>query len=276
MFTRRKLLSLPPRTRQRKILRLLEDWTFSLREAPASWPASFNAPLAAELLETLRDDELSEGCRTALERVKRLLAAVAPTEALPWELGRLSSSLQATLGLEPADWDLRLPGSGRLDPAARTRFPLRIYLDGLRSPFNLGSIFRTAEAFGASEVLLSPGTARPDQPRAKRSAMGSVDVLPWRYAEEGELAGFPNVFALELGGTALSDFAFPAEGICILGNEELGVSPEARCLAEKSLGLVSIPLYGAKGSLNVSVAFGILLHAWVEAVRDLTPGEGRR
>jgi TrmH family RNA methyltransferase len=51
----------------------------------------------------------------------------------------------------------------------------------------------------------------------------------------------------------------------IAGSEELGVNPKTLELADRSLGRLSIPLYGAKGSLNVSVAFGIALHAWAAA-----------
>ncbi|GHU63326.1 hypothetical protein FACS189445_6570 [Spirochaetia bacterium] len=57
----------------------------------------------------------------------------------------------------------------------------------------------------------------------------------------------------------------------ILGSEELGVSPQALAAADASLGRLSIPTYGAKGSLNVSVAFGIALQAWaaVLAKKDI-------
>jgi TrmH family RNA methyltransferase len=71
---------------------------------------------------------------------------------------------------------------------------------------------------------------------------------------------------MELGGTALADFAFPEEGVMIVGSEELGTSPELLSIADSSLGRVSIPLAGSKGSLNVSVAFGIVLQSWYSHV----------
>jgi len=52
----------------------------------------------------------------------------------------------------------------------------------------------------------------------------------------------------------------------VIGSEEMGVSPQALSAADASLGRVSIPCYGAKGSLNVSVAFGIAVQAWGEAI----------
>ena len=106
--------------------------------------------------------------------------------------------------------------------------------------------------------------------------MGAAGLVPWRRAglealggtsaspaEAGSVAmGGPaeGVFALELGGVPLDEFDFPERGIVVVGSEELGVSPAAleRCGA----GRVSIPMVGAKGSLNAGVAFGILLCAW--------------
>jgi TrmH family RNA methyltransferase len=165
------------------------------------------------------------------------------------------------LGVTPGDWDFRNPETGNPSREARRVLPLAVYLEDLRSPFNVGSIFRTAECFGAASLLLSPGTPTPDHPRVRRTAMGADSLIPWTVRPLTELEP-PYVFILELGGTPLQDFAFPPGGTVILGSEELGVSPEAAALAEKGAGRVSIPLLGAKGSLNVAVAFGILMQAW--------------
>jgi TrmH family RNA methyltransferase len=131
-------------------------------------------------------------------------------------------------------------------------------------------MFRAAESFGAEKVFLSPFCADPRHPRAERSAMGCVDVLPWERREFFNTAdtagcGCP-VFALETGGTSLADFSFPRKGLLIAGSEELGVSPTALAAADASLGRVTIPCYGAKGSLNVSVAFGIVMQAWARHI----------
>jgi TrmH family RNA methyltransferase len=131
-------------------------------------------------------------------------------------------------------------------------------------------MFRSAESFGAEALYLSPLTADPSHPRCKRTAMGTVDVLPWERRSLDELTvvqrdACPAIFALETGGTTLRDFRFPREGLMIVGSEELGCSPEALALADASLGRVTIPMYGAKGSLNVAVAFGIVMQAWADA-----------
>jgi len=152
-------------------------------------------------------------------------------------------------------------------------------------------MFRAAESFGAEKVWLSPLCADPRHKRAERTAMGCVDILPWeRLAadpfaiepfstnpsstepfDESKKAGVLSFsagpfFTLETGGTPLPDFSFPSKGIMIAGSEELGVSPRALAAADASLGRVSIPSYGAKASLNVAVAFGIVMQAWAAAL----------
>jgi TrmH family RNA methyltransferase len=144
--------------------------------------------------------------------------------------------------------------------------PIDIYLEDVRSPFNVGSIFRTAEAFGARRILLSPRTPLPSHPRARRTSLGATGVIPWDQAELSAVESTVGVFALELGGIAIDSFNFPSNGTVLVGSEELGLSPEALRLADGNCGRVSIPLWGAKRSLNVSVAFGILMHAWQRAL----------
>ncbi|MDR1353755.1 MAG: TrmH family RNA methyltransferase [Treponema sp.] len=198
----------------------------------------------------------------------------------PRSLNTVRHILLAETGQVPADWDF-IDHRGRLDGAKRRVFPgMRIYLEDIRSPFNVGAMFRTAESFGVERLYLSPLCADPLHRRASRTAMGSVDLMSWerlsvdlapgdsapqRGAAAGFLGGGP-FFALETGGTGLGDFKFPESAVMIAGSEELGVSPEALKLVDGSLGRLSIPVYGAKGSLNVSVAFGIALHAWAAAV----------
>jgi TrmH family RNA methyltransferase len=104
--------------------------------------------------------------------------------------------------------------------------------------------------------------------------MGCVEILPWERlvfpaapadAEAAHTLSrmLPGpIFALETGGTPIARFPFPSRGVLIAGSEELGVSPGALAAADASLGRLSIPTRGAKGSLNVSVAFGIAMAAW--------------
>lgn len=166
----------------------------------------------------------------------------------------------AILGESVADWDIR-DSSGEIAWSERTVFPHFLYLDHLRSPYNVGSVFRSAEAFGVEGIYLSPGSASPLHERAKRTSRGTVEGVRWDYRELEDVEDMP-VFALETGGTDITSFTFPRRGICIIGSEEEGVSGRALERAEKSLGRVSIRQYGVKGSINVASAVAVLLQYW--------------
>jgi RNA methyltransferase, TrmH family len=176
-------------------------------------------------------------------------------------------ALRLASGQSTADWDLVDHGRRDLSGEGKRLPGLRVFLEDIRSPFNVGSILRTAEAFGFEEVLLSPGCADPTHPRAVRSSMGAVDLIPWRRSTLQELSGLGPIIVLELGGRALADFVFPERGVLVLGSEELGVSEPALALAGQ--GRVSIPMRGAKASINVSVAFGIAAQAWASSAAAL-------
>ncbi|MCL2006891.1 MAG: TrmH family RNA methyltransferase [Treponema sp.] len=190
-------------------------------------------------------------------------------------LNNLHHVLLLEIGKTQADWDF-IESRGALNPSMRKPLQgMQVYLEDIRSPFNVGSMFRAAESFGVEKIWLSPLCADPRHKRAERTAMGCVDIMPWEMldhdpfatATNGAPTGFSGpVFALETGGTPLRDFSFPPEGVLIVGGEELGVSPTALAAADASLGRVSIPVRGAKGSLNVSVAFGIVIQAWAESL----------
>jgi len=190
------------------------------------------------------------------------------TAQLRRALNSVKHLLLAAIGRDQSDWDFTA-SDGRLDASGRQVFNgMRVYMEDIRSPFNVGAMFRTAEIFGVEKIFLSPFCADPRHRRAERTAMGCADILPWERrdffaSEENPALPFP-VFALETGGIPIDKFPFPRSGMLIAGSEELGVSPRALAAADASLGRVSIPVYGAKASLNVSVAFGIALQAWTK------------
>jgi TrmH family RNA methyltransferase len=170
-------------------------------------------------------------------------------------------AIYGELGQTKADWDF-VDHSGRLNPAARQVFAgTALFLEDLRSPFNIGAIFRAAESFGIEKIFLSEHAADPRHPRALRSSMGCVNSVPWERAALP--AGLP-VFALETGGVSSREFPFPVQGVMLIGNEELGLSQAALEAAKKSAGVVSIPTFGAKGSLNVAQAAAIALYEWTQ------------
>jgi TrmH family RNA methyltransferase len=258
-----KLAKLSPRHRMRKAALVLGEIERDLMRGgegagvDVDYARRLGGLLAAEgaFATALGDTATAEAAARAL--------AQAPTagEALLRAVDALRHALLAATGQAPADWDLIDPHSGLPDRASRRVRPgLRVYVEDLRSPFNVGSLFRSADAFGVEEIILSPLAADPRHPRSRRSAMGAVELVPWRRCGLEALVGPDPVFALELGGCSPGSFRFPKRGIVVVGSEELGVSAEA--LGRCTLGKVSIPMAGAKGSLNASVAFGILMYAW--------------
>ena len=215
------------------------------------------------------DPKMSENARGELMRLIR---------EDPFDERRVCNTARNYLleitGSPSAEWDLIIAPhrtGGHSDAAGRRAFykGLFVYAEDIRSPFNLGSVFRTAEAFGAEKLFLSPLCTDPAHPRAIRSAMGCIGFLPYERLSLDELcAAMPDipVFALETGGTLLEQFDFPERGIAVIGSEELGINPET--LKKASYGTVSIPVCGVKASLNVGVAFGILMESWTRALKQ--------
>lgn len=218
-----------------------------------------------ELLEknTLLDHavlDILESCRLQLKDSDSEMRKVIYSDA--------RYALMKLTGEQVGDWDFL---QGCEASGERRELPLFVYADRVRSPFNIGSVFRTAESFGVKKIFIHPSGASPNHPRSRRSAMGCIDRIPWEYAYEDQI---PNpVFALETGGASIEDFSFPKSATVVIGSEELGVSPKMLEAADRSLGRVTIPTCGSKYSLNVSVSFGILLHRWFRSLTYTQPGE---
>lgn len=203
---------------------------------------------------------------------------------LEWHCERAAAALEALCGIAPADWDLlpplhsSAPGAdpsasplSTFSPAAPPSTPpepgrlaeITVYLEDLRSPFNIGSIARSAAAFGCRQLCLSPHCADEQHPRSLRAAMGAlgmVEIMRLPLARLQERQPDASLVALETGGTPVAEFEFPHQGILVLGNEELGIAPST--LSAPDVRRVSIPSYGDKATLNVGVAAGIALSWW--------------
>lgn len=218
----------------------------------------------------IKDPELPAEAKTQLEEV---LNSIPFNEKRACNLAR--NFLLSLIGTFPAEWDLIIaphPVAADENGIVRKRdfFPgVYVYAEDIRSPFNCGSIFRSAEAMGAEKVIISPMCINPHHPKAVRSGMGCIETLGYERKSLEELENFSKennlpIFVLETGGTPIEEFKFPDRGICIIGSEELGVSPEA--LSKATYGRVTIPMKGLKASLNVGVAYGILMQKWVETL----------
>ncbi|MFT4063056.1 MAG: RNA methyltransferase [Edaphocola sp.] len=157
--------------------------------------------------------------------------------------------------------------------SAAQRFPIFIILDDVRSMNNVGSIFRTADAFNAAGIYLCGYTPRPPHRDIQKTALGATETVPWQYVptvaeaiQHLKIQGY-RIWALEqvhhsstLGKT---DFKQGEKIALVFGNEVAGVSNEALALCD---GCLEIPQWGSKHSLNISVTVGVAL--W-ELVRSL-------
>lgn len=158
---------------------------------------------------------------------------------------------------------------GRIDRDAfckADKLRLVVVLDNVRSLHNVGSVFRTGDAFRVERIMLCGITATPPSAEIHKTALGAEDVVEWQYFASTMDAvaalrseGF-KVFAIEQceGSVALQDFV--AEPGCryavVLGNEVKGVQQE---VVDASDGAIEIPQFGTKHSLNVSVTAGMVI-----------------
>ncbi len=144
--------------------------------------------------------------------------------------------------------------------------PIVVVLDHVRSLYNVGSVFRSSDAFRIEGVVLCGITAQPPHPEIHKTALGAEESVDWRYFSQTEDAvewlqekGYV-VLAVEQceGSTMLQDFHAEAgqKYAIVLGNEVKGVQQQVVDMCD---GCLEIPQYGTKHSLNVSVAAGIVL-----------------
>ncbi|MDD5751332.1 MAG: RNA methyltransferase [Candidatus Peribacteraceae bacterium] len=145
--------------------------------------------------------------------------------------------------------------------------PRRLILlaHNIRSLWNVGSFFRTGDAFGVEKIYLTGYTATPPRREISKTALGAEEFVPWKFEQDPvkvikvlKRKGYV-IVALEQAKKAvvLSDYEPPSKVCLIVGHEVLGVSKELLKLCDA---IVHIPMQGKKESLNVAVAAGIALH----------------
>jgi tRNA G18 (ribose-2'-O)-methylase SpoU len=145
------------------------------------------------------------------------------------------------------------------------RCPIYGLLDSVRSLYNVGSMFRTSDGARISKLILTGYTPHPPRKEIEKTALGATQTVPWDYVKEPAVAlrelraAGVRVCVLEHTEASvpyytLTRSVFP---LClIVGNEITGVSRES--LAEADMA-IDIPMFGVKQSLNVAVAYGIVV-----------------
>ncbi len=167
----------------------------------------------------------------------------------------------------------------RLVPQAKQydgldRMPVAVMLDRVRSLYNVGSFFRTADAAGVAKLYLTGYTGHPPQPGIAKTALGAEQTLPWEHSWEagpvidGLRSGGHQIAVIETSPHAIDIYNwqphFPVT--VVFGNEVDGVAPEIGQRADLH---VRIPTLGRKQSLNVAVAGGVIIYELLRKYRLL-------
>lgn len=151
------------------------------------------------------------------------------------------------------------------EPVDPELMPVSLVLDRLRSAFNVGNIFRVAEALRVTEIIACGYTAHPPHPKVEKTARGCDRLVSCRHAETAAQAvcELRNrgvlVYAVETVEEAVplweARLTFPAA--FVMGNEALGVSEDVRALCD---GAVFLPRFGCKNSINVGNCAAVVLY----------------
>ncbi len=152
---------------------------------------------------------------------------------------------------------------------------MEVLLDNIRSIFNVGSIFRSADGAGIDRLHLCGITPSPENPKMSKTGLGAEWSVAWEYhpnaltcIEEKKHQGF-RILALECTAKAVSLFEihnpYPSDPVLlIVGNEMTGIDPDIQQMVDTS---IFIPMQGYKRSLNVCVAFGIATFVLLQSRR---------
>ena len=166
---------------------------------------------------------------------------------------------------------------GRISPEeykSASKNPVILVLDNVRSLHNVGSAFRTADAFFVEKIYLCGITGTPPNREINKTALGATESVNWEYVKEtNEVVkklkeeGW-TIISVEQTDESLSLDKFSPDKTCkycfVFGNEVFGVDDSVIALSDLS---VEIPQYGTKHSLNISVAIGIVIWDYLSKIK---------
>ena len=176
---------------------------------------------------------------------------------------------------------LEITELGRIDTEMfkiSNKLPVTVILDDVRSLYNVGSVFRTSDAFRVERIILCGITATPDKSLVEihKTALGAEESVDWYYSDncvdvvkELNLNGYITIAVEQVeGSTKLDEFVVDQDKryALILGNEVKGVNQKVVDLCNMSL---EIPQYGTKHSLNVSVSAGLVIWEFARQFKDI-------
>ena len=204
-----------------------------------------------EFLESTYQIETIYHTPAILPKLGKISHKIKLQELKPEELQKISTlnTPQDVLAV------LRIPEPQAIQ-AKQLKGQFVLVLDGIQDPGNMGTIIRTADWFGISQLICSNDTVEAYNPKVVQASMGSLARVQVTYTDlqtflDGQ--SLP-VYAAALDGQSIYDTDFKSEGMIILGNEGNGIRPE---ILKKAGFKVTIPRFGSTESLNVAVSAGI-------------------
>ena len=155
------------------------------------------------------------------------------------------------------------------------KLPLVVILDDVRSMYNVGSVFRTSDAFRVEKICLCGITSTPPHAEIRKTALGAEDSVEWQYyntalevVEQLKREGYTVLSVEQAEGSTLLPTFHAEEGLkyaVVLGNEVKGVHQE---VVDACDGCLEIPQFGTKHSMNVSVTAGIIIYHFFATVQE--------
>lgn len=155
------------------------------------------------------------------------------------------------------------------------KFPVSLLLYNIRSLYNVGAMFRTADSAGIEQLILCGYTPHPPRKEIEKTALGAVDTVKWRY-EKNTIKAIEQLKAekIKIIAVELTDNSRPYDSLkiddyplcLIVGNEITGIDDEILEMCDDA---VEIPMHGVKHSLNVGVATGIAVFEAVKIWKTL-------
>lgn len=223
----------------------------------------FDQQLLEQLIFCIRELETSDD--PILKKLSKYGDHLTPSMTLR-HFAAIAVPFERYLKKAIADDDFMVTSTDR-DHLVAKRVPLHFVVDNMRSGFNVGSIFRTADTLGAQKIWLTGYTPTPHQIQVERAALGATLIMDWEVTSFNDTIqnlkknGF-KIIALETSAKA-GDISYPyAENQAtafVIGNERFGLDPDQLAKCDE---IRKIPTYGIKNSLNAATAAAIAGYEW--------------
>lgn len=228
-----------------------------------SYDGLYDKQLLEQLIETIA--KLDQSDDPILKKLARYKDHLSPAMTLR-HFATIAVPFERYLKKAVQDDDFLVSSSDR-DHLVTKRVPLHFVIDNMRSAFNVGSIFRTADTLGAQKVWLTGYTPTPHQLQVEKAALGATFIMEWETTSFDDcIQKLKNknikIVALETTSKAL-DIANPYlenEALAfVVGNERFGLETDQ---LQKCNEIRKIPTYGIKNSLNAATAAAIAGYEW--------------